>query len=219
VWCAWLQSASVLWPRHDPLMSKVATKSQLTPCRVGNLYLTLAIVAYEWTGWTTFQPQGDGSTADLIVTRGEIAGVNDVTLEPDDAISGVEIERVQVKSARYLYSKRGERISIEASLRNPTGRVGVGTKGIRYLRSEVDAFCIVTPDGRAYRLTARDLIPPGEDAFPSSVTLRLLPPGNNQTKGVRFASEYEMEVPPAYRAAFDTTSKHPEAHSHRTVAV
>ena len=173
-------------------MSRAASSAlNLSPCRVGNLYTTMALAAYECSGAETWPPMGDGTTADFIAMRGPLTAE---TIE--------QSERVQIKAARYNY-RDGQAVSLVATIRNPTGLLmqakGLGRESLCYRRSEIDAFALVAPDGRVFRMTADDLIASG-DAYPTSVLLRLVPTANGQMKGVRLAAPYEMAVPASIRA-------------------
>ena len=174
-------------------MTRTLTRppAQLSPCRTGNLYATMAVAAYEQAGQQPWMPIGDGTAADFVATDGGLA-------------AGLcSFERVQIKAARYLYRDR-QPMALIAAIRNPTGMLrvaqGRGRDALCYRRDEIDAFALVTPDGRVFRLTADDLIPVGSDAYPTTVTLRLIPSANGQTKGIRLASAYELHVPDALRA-------------------
>jgi len=86
--------------------------------------------------------------------------------------------KIQIKAA---YSDNDETIIISG--RSNT-RVNGKTKHKHYTKNEIDYFATYW-DGKCY------LIPVEE--CNSSKKLRLVPPKNNQTKGINFAEDYEVE--------------------------
>ena len=170
-------------PTHSPPLSPSVSPS-LSTSQVGNRNLILAMLAYLQAGYVPFDPVGDGTKADFVA---------DPT--PALAAQGARLERVQIKAARYRDDG-----AIDANLRVPSkhqpsskrGRTSTATAPatVRYSRADIDAFALVTPDGRVFRIPVTEFA--GE--LPTGVSLRLAPAKNNQTAGIRLASQYELPV-------------------------
>ncbi len=58
----------------------------------------------------------------------------------------------------------------------------------QYSREEIDYFAVYC------EYTRKIYLVPPEDVAPTVGTLRVEPPANNQSKGVRWAEDYEMQV-------------------------
>ena len=94
---------------------------------------------------------------------------------------GAQLLRVQCKWA----SRRGNVLSACCSTCRHTPRGYIRTT---YSCDEVDAIGIYSPvTDRCY------LIPIAEVEGRSSISLRLAPTGNNQSHGVRWATDYELD--------------------------
>ncbi len=103
-------------------------------------------------------------------------GVNqryDLVLDNDG-----DLLKAQVKTGRL----RGGVIEFSAiSVQSNTN----GTRR-KYYKGEVDMFIVYCPHNKGLYVI------PAEEVPPSGMHLRLVPPRNNQSKRVRWASEYEL---------------------------
>ena len=132
--------------------------------RIGEVSEAAVLTAFLKHDKVVLLPFGNGQRYDLVLDEGAAGFV-----------------RVQVKTGKL--DAQGETLSFSVrSIQVHTG--GKGTA--RAYHGEADLFAVYCPqNGRVYVL-------PVSEAGTGTVTLRLSPPRNNQTSGVRWAKDYEL---------------------------
>lgn len=128
--------------------------------RISNISEAKVLAKFSEQGWAVLVPWGDTEPYDLVIDRG----------------SG--FESVQVKTARYLPTKEG----LEFKTYSMTGGRGYQRTKLQYF-GKVDLYAAYFPP-----LDSVYLVP--VDSSKSSISLRLTATKNNQTKGIRMASDY-----------------------------
>lgn len=131
---------------------------------VGNVSEFYACAAFAAVGYLVSKPLGDGYPYDMIADNGE------------------RLLRVQVKTGRL---KNGV---IICPMRSNNGRFYRKSqpKGVHFYHGKADLFAIYCPEmGKVYVFEPHQ--------WSATPLLRVHPPLNNQTKGIRLASDYELQ--------------------------
>lgn len=129
----------------------------------GNVTEVECMLAFLKLGYNVLTPYGDCERYDFVV---DIQG---------------KLYKVQVKSANDNHIQDGY---IGFQTANKTTREGTFVRHT-YTKAEIDYF-MTSYDGKCYLI-------PVQECSTCEKRLRFLPPKNGQTKGITFASDYELD--------------------------
>lgn len=134
----------------------------MTPIERGDLSVAMITAAFLRSQWVVLKPLSEGHRYDLVIDRGN------------------GFERVQCKTGRL---RRGAVLfNACSSLAHHRGR-NVGRRGYR---GQIEIFAVYCPE------TDEVYVVPVQDVPENDASLRVEAPKNNQTTGIKLASDYRI---------------------------